>query len=370
MASTLNYRFNFGNLYACMNDTMKLVKLAFCGPGDVAKEIALAQGVIDEWNLQHGESSRFWVKHQHWSTDAHPEMGDRPQAIINRQMIDESDVIVAVFWSRFGTSTGVAGSGTEEEIRRGIKLRRKVMVYFSDLEPLPPDADATQVARLWKFRQDLREEGLCWKFSSRNQFEREFRSHLAHVLNEWRRPIHSDRELAAQTIIGNNNNQAGRDLNVFLNPPKLKKVIERREGSVTSAEAKQIQAWIEELAEGETRMERDRAYKKWWARFKHHFALEKYDALLSEDMSLASAWFKQQRAIQTRGLKTKAPDQWRTKRIGAIKAMMREMGVSKEEYYPQIAARLQLKRPFASLTGLTKVNLDRVYTLVRRDAHG
>jgi hypothetical protein len=49
--------------------------------------------------------------------------------------------------------------------------------------------------------------------------------------------------------------------------------------------------------------------------------------------------------------------------------MMREMGVSKEDYYPQIAARLRMKETFTSLTELTKVNLDRVYTLVRRDAH-
>src|SRR4051812_20415764 len=98
-----------------MHSTVKLVKLALCGPGDVAKEIALAQAVINEWNVQHGEATGFWVKHQHWSTDSHPELGDRPQAIINKQMIDDSEVLVAIFWSRFGTPTGAADSGTEEE---------------------------------------------------------------------------------------------------------------------------------------------------------------------------------------------------------------------------------------------------------------
>jgi hypothetical protein len=40
-------------------------KLALYGPSDVAKEIDIAKGVVEEWNLQHGEASGFWVKHQH-----------------------------------------------------------------------------------------------------------------------------------------------------------------------------------------------------------------------------------------------------------------------------------------------------------------
>jgi hypothetical protein len=32
-----------------------LVKLTFCGPSDVAKEITIAQDVVSDWNIQHGE---------------------------------------------------------------------------------------------------------------------------------------------------------------------------------------------------------------------------------------------------------------------------------------------------------------------------
>jgi len=37
-----------------------LVKLVFCGPSDVEKEIVIAQAVVDEWNRQHGEARGFW----------------------------------------------------------------------------------------------------------------------------------------------------------------------------------------------------------------------------------------------------------------------------------------------------------------------
>jgi len=84
------------------------------------------------------------VKHQHWTTDVYPDLADRAQAVPNRQIIDKSKIIVAIFWSRFGTPTGVADSGTQEEILRAATLGRKVMVYFSDLEPRPANADARQ----------------------------------------------------------------------------------------------------------------------------------------------------------------------------------------------------------------------------------
>jgi hypothetical protein len=357
-----------------MKTELSLIKLALCGPGDVKKEIEIAQQVVTEWNLQHGETTGFWVKHQHWSTDSHPDLGDRPQGVINRQMIDDSDIIVAIFWSRFGTPTGAADSGTEEEIRRGITRHSRVMVYFSDLEPVPPNADNRQLERLWNFRRELQSKGLCWRFSSRGQFQREFSRHLAFKLNEIQKSATVDNakesQSVTQTITGDGNFQAGRDLNVFTRPPKIKKIIARREGCVSPSELLQIKEWIEMLAEGEVGVSRKSAFAKWGAIFLRTFKVDKREELLSEQMSEVESWFNQQRAIQTRGQKTKAPDEWRKRRIVAIKAAMNQMGVSKETYYPQLAVRLKMKRPFASLKDLTKTDLDRVYNMVLADARG
>jgi len=356
-----------------MKAELSLVKLALCGPGDVGKEIAIAQEVVTEWNLQHGETSGFWIKHQHWSTDSHPDLSDRPQGIINRQVIDDSDLIVAIFWSRFGTPTGISSSGTEEEIRRGMKLQRPVMVYFSDLEPIPATADRQQMERLWTFRQELLERGLCSRFASRDQFRRDFSRHLALKLNDFQKAAAPHEKEKAQNIVqtisGDGNFQAGRDL-IFKQPPKIKNVIARPAGGVSPSELRQIKAWIEELAEGETGVSRQRAFSKWGAIFLNTFDLDKREELLSEQMVKVEAWFKQQRAIQTRGQKTKAPDVWRKKRIAAIKAAMGNMGLPEEIYYPQLSVRLKMKKSFTSLKDLTKTDLDRVYTMVLRDARG
>jgi hypothetical protein len=352
-----------------MKTKFSLIKLALCGPGDVKKEIQIAQDVVTEWNLQHGEACGFWIKHAHWSTDSHPDMSDRPQGVVNTQVIDDSDVIVAIFWSRFGTPTGQANSGTEEEIRRGIRLRKEVMVYFSDLEPLPPTADKQQLERLWSFRQELQEMGLCGKISSRDQFRRDFTRHLAFKLNKFIgvQPPNAG-FVPSQSITGDNNIQAGRDVKIFTKTPREKKVIARKEGGVSAAELKQIKDWIEELAEGEIDIPRKQAFGKWGQIFLNTFNLDKREELLSAQMPDVKRWFIQQRAIQTGSQKGKAPEIWQNKRIIAIKAAMRQMGVTNESYYPDVAQRLRMKKPFESLKNLTKRDLERVYTLVMRDA--
>jgi len=168
-----------------------------------------------------------------------------------------------------------------------------------------------------------------------------------------------------QELHGDGNTQS---MNVFTTPPVIKKVIERRSGSLSSSECRQVQAWIEALAEGTVGISRAEAYKQWWGHFKSAFHLEKYEELLSGQMGDAERWCRIQRARQTNGLKSKAPAEWRRKRITAIKASMGQLGVTKENYYPDVSRRLKMKKPFVSLKDLTKGDLQRVYNLVLGDA--
>lgn len=47
---------------------------------------------------------------------------------------------------------------------------------------------------------------------------------------------------------------------------------------------------------------------------------------------------------------------------------MNKMGATKESFYPELARRLRMRKPFSSLKDLTKRDLDRVYGLAKRDA--
>ncbi len=362
-----------------MKTRVALVKLTLCGPNDVGKEIEIAREVIEDWNRLHAEARGLLIKPRHWSTDTYPDVRDRTQAVVNPQIIDDAKVLVAVFWSRFGTPTGVAGSGTEEEIRRSVTGGRKTVVYFSDLEPVPADADKTQLDLLWKFRRELSDSksALTGKFKSRSEFRKLFANHLGLVMNAFEAPKPPKRARPArvtkkQTAKGKNNVQQmgdGNTVNQYQHPPKVVNVMERRAGSVTAEEEYQISEWIAKLADGETKMARKSAFGMWWNRFYKKFKVTKSGDLDSSKMADVKAWYGQRVAIQTRGLKYKTSDLWRNRRYGAIKGKMRAMGIVDDHaYYRDLSGRLKLKKPFSSLTDLTKANLDGVYRKVLEDA--
>jgi hypothetical protein len=167
-----------------MNTPFKVLKLARCGPSDVAKELSAVGELVDEWNNHHGYPAYTYLKHQNWTTDAAPDMSGRPQEIINRQVIDDTDILVAVFWTRFGTPTGKADSGTEEEVLRAIKKKKRVMLYFSDLEEPRRQIAPDQHRKVSEFRERMAGKGLYWTFRNRNEFKELFRRHLALVMNE------------------------------------------------------------------------------------------------------------------------------------------------------------------------------------------
>src|ERR1700677_2904796 len=100
-----------------MPEEILYVKVAFCAPADVTEELEIAREIVDEWNVYNGEKCKLLVKLLNWKSDARPGLG-RPQEIINHDIVDCADIVVGIFWRRFGSPTGAAESGTEEEIRR------------------------------------------------------------------------------------------------------------------------------------------------------------------------------------------------------------------------------------------------------------
>lgn len=164
------------------------------------------------------------------------------------------------------------------------------------------------------------------------------------------------------------NFQVDGDFKVYTKAPKINNIIERPDGAVSPGDLLRIQGWIEKLAEGEINISRQAAYAKWGARIKKRFQISKREELLTIQMEDVEAWYKQMRGMQTEGLRAKAPEQWRDRRIAAIKAAMRKMGVTNDEYYPEVAKRLKMKRGFTSLKDLTKNDLDRVCSMARRDS--
>lgn len=159
-----------------------MIRVFWSAPADVADECVAFFETITEWNDAHSGAQSATLKPVVWKTDTFPAVG-RPQAVVNEQALDASDILVAVFWSRFGTPTGVADSGTEEEIRRSIVAGRPVMLYFCEREIPPGASDADQLCRLARFKEEFRRIALVHPYQGAEDFRRAFAQHLAMAVN-------------------------------------------------------------------------------------------------------------------------------------------------------------------------------------------
>jgi tetratricopeptide (TPR) repeat protein len=166
------------------------VRVVVVSPGDVARERAVAQSVVDELNRGVAAERRCRLSLWRWESDARPGMHlESPQGLIDELMdIRDADVVVGVLWRRFGTPTCEAASGTEHELRRAWAAwhergRPEVMVYFCTraYAPKTPD-ELAQWQRVLEFQRDLPSEQLSWRYESVGQFEALLREHLTRYL--------------------------------------------------------------------------------------------------------------------------------------------------------------------------------------------
>jgi hypothetical protein len=110
-------------------------------------------------------------------------MGGRPQEIINKQVLKNADLLVGIFWTRIGTPTGNAVSGSVEEIEEHIRSGKPSMLYFSNKPVLPDSIDSEQYDAVKKLKKEYQSKGLTDSFESVEDFRSKFQRHLPLKLN-------------------------------------------------------------------------------------------------------------------------------------------------------------------------------------------
>lgn len=167
-----------------MPELVQLFRLFVGSPSDVDEALDVIRGQVEEWNRDHGPLAMARVEFTNWRTHSHPDAGSRPQAVINKQVVDQSDIVVGIFRARFGSPTGRAQSGTEEEIRRGVRRGKKVMVYFATLPVPRRRKERNEFARIERFKRKLGKQALYHMYTDLKAFEDAFRQHLAAAMND------------------------------------------------------------------------------------------------------------------------------------------------------------------------------------------
>jgi len=164
------------------------LNLIVVSPGDVQAEREAMDEVVADLNRIISSQFGLELRVLRWETDAYPSFHlDGPQGHIDEVLqIDNCDIMVGIFWKRFGTPTKDANSGTEHELGRAYSAwkasggkRPQVMMYFKDKKyECQDDAERQQLALVEAYKKRVSAEAIWWGYKSKSKFQQLVRDHL------------------------------------------------------------------------------------------------------------------------------------------------------------------------------------------------
>jgi hypothetical protein len=167
----------------------RVLRVVVASPGDVACERDAVAKVFDEVNRGIARDKNILCEVWRWETDAYPRFHpEGAQGAIDQVLrIDDCDLLIGIFWKRFGTPLKGAASGTEHEIRLAheawrAKQRPQVMLYFSQQPYSPRREEVEQWGKVLDFKEEFQDVGLLWSYPGPESFEAQFRQHATNFL--------------------------------------------------------------------------------------------------------------------------------------------------------------------------------------------
>jgi hypothetical protein len=149
-----------------MSFTATTYRVLIASPSDLTEEREAATLAINDWNAQHAAAEGIVLLPVKWETHVRPESGVRPQGAINAQIVQTCDMLIGMFWTKLGTDTGVAESGTVEEINQFVEQQKPALLYFSNRPIDPGKIDLKQHRKLKAFKDETYRQALVGSFGS------------------------------------------------------------------------------------------------------------------------------------------------------------------------------------------------------------
>lgn len=164
------------------------LRIVLASPKDVQEERDLVPGIVEYINSELRQlKSHLALDLSRYEVDSRPGFdAGGPQALIDRALdINESDLLVGIFWNKFGTPTPSSETGTEHEIRLACtsKTQRnkpEVVVYFRKTRGPESPEEAEQQRHVLTFKKELQTDlGVKTEdYASIDDFARKLGHHL------------------------------------------------------------------------------------------------------------------------------------------------------------------------------------------------
>lgn len=130
-----------------------VVQVFIASPSDTTASRDAIERALSRWNASRAETDNLVILPRRYETSAVPQMGSVGQQVINKQLVESADIVIAVFANKLGSATPRSVSGTVEEIKEAQSAGKKVHVYFSEADV--PREFMGQVAELEKYKTEF-----------------------------------------------------------------------------------------------------------------------------------------------------------------------------------------------------------------------
>ncbi|MDO7872770.1 MAG: DUF4062 domain-containing protein [Enterococcus casseliflavus] len=149
--------------------TINLIKVFIASPGDVAAKRNEVEDTIYRWNVENTDSTKIILMPIRWENNAVPTYthNSSGQSVINKQIVGNSDILVAIFGHKLGSPVDNYESGTIAEIDYFYQnCKGEVGIFFID-EPVP-QALTEDYLKVKKYKESITDKGFYGNYSKDN----------------------------------------------------------------------------------------------------------------------------------------------------------------------------------------------------------
>ena len=151
-----------------MTQSRTIIEIFLSSPGEVQSERELITQYAGEWNRLRGRETACHLSILTWQELVAPALGSRSQEVVNAQIGADYDVYLGVFWTRIGTPTGVAESGSIEEFELALERAQeaghpRIAAVFKKAPIDPSTIDPSQLQKVQTFKERLGQLGAFYR---------------------------------------------------------------------------------------------------------------------------------------------------------------------------------------------------------------
>ena len=152
-------------------------------PSDVEEYVSNVKQAIQKFNCTYGDSKNIRLFPKYWKEVAYAQSGGRPQELLNHQIVENSDIAIAFFGTKFGEPTERFGSGTEEEIEIMMSAGKQVFVYFLEKAISPSMINIREIKKIEDFKKKYKNKGIYYAVENERELEIQIKDGLEHYFN-------------------------------------------------------------------------------------------------------------------------------------------------------------------------------------------